>query len=162
MSFDAYLQIEGILGEALDSNHKDWIELTDFHYGVLQSVSSTASSAGGATAGAASCPDLYLAKYLDRASPKLFEACASGQHFKNMVIHVNRAGGDQQKYMEIKLEEVIISSLNANRGSDFPTESVTLNYGHIAIKYIQQSRVSGKGAGTIAGGWDRIKNKKFA
>ena len=35
MSFDAYLKIEGIPGDALDANHKDWIELTDFHYGVM-------------------------------------------------------------------------------------------------------------------------------
>ena len=88
MSFDAYLKIEGIPGEALDANHKDWIELTDFHYGVMQSVSDTASSAGGATVGGASCPDLFIAKLLDKASPKLFEACASGQHFKSMVIKV--------------------------------------------------------------------------
>lgn len=162
MSFDAYLKIEGIPGEALDANHKDWIELTDFHYGVMQAVSGTASSSGGATVGGTSCPDMFIAKHLDRASPKLFEACASGQHFKSMVIHINRAGGDQQKYMEIKLEEVIISGLNANRGGEFPTESVTLNYGRIAIKYIQQDRATGKGAGAIAGGWDRIANKKFA
>lgn len=161
MSFDAYLKIEGVPGEALDANHKDWIELTDFHYGVSQSVSSTASSAGGATAGGASCPDVHLAKYLDRASPKLFEACASGQHFKSMVIHISRAGGDQQKYMEIKLEEVIISSLNAHRGDDFPTEDITLNYGRIGIQYTQQRRSDGKGSGSIAGGWDRVAKKKF-
>ena len=45
MSFDAYLKIEGIPGEALDANHKDWIELTDFHYGVVWAVSGTSSSA---------------------------------------------------------------------------------------------------------------------
>ena len=34
MAFDAYLKIDGIPGEALDSKHKDWIEITSYSFGV--------------------------------------------------------------------------------------------------------------------------------
>ncbi|WP_044424816.1 type VI secretion system tube protein Hcp, partial [Pseudomonas avellanae] len=51
MAFDAYLKIEGIPGEALDAQFKDWIELEDFDVGATQSASATATSAGGATGG---------------------------------------------------------------------------------------------------------------
>ena len=64
--------------------------------------------------------------------------------------------------MEIKLEEVIISRLNAKKGVEFPTKSLTLNYGRIGIQYTQQRRSDGKGSGSIAGGWDRVGNKKYA
>ena len=60
MAFDAYLKIDGIVGEALDSNHKDWIEITDLRYTVEQTVSTTASSAGGATAGRSNFPDFSI------------------------------------------------------------------------------------------------------
>jgi type VI protein secretion system component Hcp len=33
MAVDAYLQIDGIKGEATDSQHKDWIECLDVHFG---------------------------------------------------------------------------------------------------------------------------------
>ncbi|GAB0080236.1 Uncharacterized protein AC502_3415 [Pseudomonas syringae pv. maculicola] len=33
MAFDAYLKIEGIPGEALDAQFKDWIEMDDFDVG---------------------------------------------------------------------------------------------------------------------------------
>ncbi|WP_255302195.1 type VI secretion system tube protein Hcp [Pseudomonas syringae] len=33
MAFDAYLKIEGIPGEALDAQFKDWIEMEDFDVG---------------------------------------------------------------------------------------------------------------------------------
>ncbi|RMO42747.1 hypothetical protein ALQ41_200265 [Pseudomonas savastanoi pv. glycinea] len=34
MAFDSYLKIEGIPGEALDAQFKDWIEMEDFDVGV--------------------------------------------------------------------------------------------------------------------------------
>ena len=164
MAFDAYLKIDGIVGEALDSNHKDWIEITDFRYMVEQIVSSTASSAGGATAGKSNFPDFSIDKYIDKASPKLFELCASGKHIKNVVIHINRAGGKQEKYLQIKLEEVIITSVvgAASTHSDLPLEHVNFNYGRISFTYIQQSRATGQAGGNISGGWDRTANKTYA
>ena len=164
MAFDAYMKIDGIVGEALDSTHKDWIEITDFRYTVEQVVSGTASSAGGATAGKSNFPDFNISKNVDKASPKLFELCASGKHIKNIVIHVNRAGGKQEKYLEIKLEEVLITTVSGagNTHSDLPLEHINFNYGRISFTYIQQSRATGQGAGNISGGWDRVANKTYA
>lgn len=164
MSFDAYMKMESVPGESLDSNHKDWIEILEVRYLLNQDVSNTASSAGGATAGRIQCHDMHIAKYVDKASPKLLEACASGQHFKTITIDIHRAGGTQQKYLSIKLEEVIISSLamRTSQHAEFPSEDITLNYGRISVNYVQQKRSDGQGGGSVKGGWDRIANKKFA
>lgn len=43
-----------------------------------------------------------------------------------------------------------------------PLEVVQLNYGRIKTTYTQQRRHDGSGGGNIAGGWDRIGNKKYA
>lgn len=77
---------------------------------------------------------------------------------------MNRAGGKQQRYLEIVLEQVLISSFmhNANTQGDLPTESFTLNYGKIKINYTQQKRSDGLGGGNVSGGWDRIANKTHA
>ena len=164
MAFDAYLKIDGIPGEALDSKHKDWIEITSYSFGVNQEVSEPASTAGGATAGRATFCDVYIKKNVDKASAKLFEQCARGVHIPKIVLHVNRAGGDQQKYIEITLEQVLISSFkhDADTDSDLPSESFTLNYARIKKAYTQQKRSDGQGGGQIAGGWDRTANKTYA
>ena len=164
MAFDAYMKIEGIPGEALDNNHKDWIEILEIRYMFNQDVSKTSSSAGGATAGRVICHDVHISKYVDKASPKLLEACASGQHIKTITIDLHRAGGKQQKYLSIKLEEVIISSLSAgaSQHGEFPSEDLELNYGRISLNYVQQKRIDGQGSGSITGGWDRVANRKFA
>ncbi|RMR20714.1 hypothetical protein ALP90_05041, partial [Pseudomonas amygdali pv. ulmi] len=53
MSFEAYLQIEGIPGETLSEGYENWIELQDFDLSASQTASATATSAGGATSGRA-------------------------------------------------------------------------------------------------------------
>lgn len=50
MAIGVYLQIDGIKGESQDSAHKDWIECTSVHWGILQPKSATASTGGGHTA----------------------------------------------------------------------------------------------------------------
>ncbi len=51
MSFDAFMKVDGVEGESLDDGHKGWVELLSYHYDAMQSISQTASSSGGATAG---------------------------------------------------------------------------------------------------------------
>lgn len=166
MAIDAYLKIDGIPGESLDSTFKDWIELEDFDVGASQSASATATSSGGASSGRAKLNDFYVKKLVDKASPKLHEACCSGKHFKKVVICVNRAGSDKVKYLEITLEEVIISSAhlsgNGAMENGFPTQTVKLNYARIKMTYVQQSRANGQGGGQIVGGWDAVGNKIYA
>lgn len=171
MAYDTFVKIEGIPGESLDSKYKDWIEVLNFDFGVKQPASATASSAGGATSGRAELSDLSITKFVDKASPKLFEACCKGQHISSLTLSVNRAGGDKVQYLEIKLEKVIVSSTNVTgtarpdsngsntAGEDLPVETVTFNFGSIKTTYTQQKRQDGSGGGNVTGGWDREGNK---
>lgn len=166
MAFDAYLQIDNntIPGESLDDGHTKWIEVLQYNYDAQQDISNTASSAGGATAGRVRQGDFQITKFVDCATPKLYESCCSGQHFKKVVLHVNRAGGKQVRYLEITMEEVIISGVFGNGASsgDLPVEVVRFNFGRIRFNYIQQQRGTGAGSGNVSGGWDRIANKKYS
>ncbi|WP_131107689.1 type VI secretion system tube protein Hcp [Pseudomonas sp. Sample_10] len=161
MAFDAYVKIEGIPGEALDDQHKDWIEINGYSFSTHQEASSTASSAGGASSGRTTVSDFTFTKNLDKSSCKLIEASCAGDHLKEVVLTLHRAGGEKQKYYEVVLEEVIISSYAQAANEGVPTESISLNYGRIKTIYIQQKRTDGAGGGNVAGGWDRISNKKY-
>src|SRR5579864_7155946 len=109
MAFDAFLKIDGIPGESLDDKHKDWIEILSFNHGLHQPSSATGSSAGGATTERVNVSDFSVVKHLDKASPKLYESLCKGTHIPNVVIEFCRAGGDKLKYLEVKMEQVIIS-----------------------------------------------------
>lgn len=162
MSFDAYIKIDDIPGEALDDTYKKWIEVTGYNFGVSQTTSATASSAGGATSGRTAVSNFTFTKFLDSASCKLMEASCAGQHLKEVRLALCRAGGDKLKYYEIILEEVIIADYTQSADDGIPIEVVQLDYGRIKTTYTQQKRIDGSGGGNIAGGWDRIGNKKHA
>src|SRR5437879_583168 len=98
--FDSFLQIEDVKGESLDDKHKDWIEVLSFDHEMNQPVSSTRSTAGGAATGRSQHGDFAVMKFVDKASPKLYEAVSSGKHFKKAKVEVCRAGGGQVKFME--------------------------------------------------------------
>ena len=159
---DSFLQIDGIPGESTDDKHKDWIEILSFSHGITQPASATKGSAGGATTSRSEHGDYGITKYVDKASPKLAEACANGKHISKVKIEMCRAGGTQLPYLVVNLEEVIISSVHANgatTGNDFPTESVTLNYGKIDWTYTQQKRKDGSGGGNVTGKYDVTAGK---
>lgn len=162
MAVDAYIQISEIPGEAQDQQYTNWIEILGYEFGMQQSTSATASSAGGAGSGRVTLSNLTFTKYLDTASAKLMEASCAGQHLKEVRLVLCRAGGDKLKYYEIVLEEVIIADYSQFAEDGVPVEAVQLNYGRIKTTYTRQMRKDGSGGGSVTGGWDRIANKKHA
>lgn len=162
--FDAYLSIDGVKGESQEDQHKDWIEVLSFNHKVTQPTSSTRSSAGGGTTGASEHGDIIITKYVDMASPKLYDAVSTGKHFKKAAIDFCRqSGGSKVKYLTINLEELVISSVVADGNSkgtaDLPSESVGLNYGKIEWVYTQQKRPDGAGGGNVTAKYDLVKAK---
>ena len=161
--FDAFIKIDGIQGESTDAKHKDWIEVLSYGHSVAQAISKTASSAGGASGERVDFGPLHIVKAVDRASPKLFDFACAGRHIKEITIEVCRAGGDKQKYIEIKIEQALISNYShsgENSGTaEFPTETVVFAPGILRITYFQQKRSDGQGGGQVAAGWDLTQNK---
>jgi type VI secretion system secreted protein Hcp len=159
MAFDGFLKIKGIDGESTDTKHQGWIEISDCNMEILQSISATASSAGGASAERADFSDFCFTKLLDKASPQLAQACAKGTHFDTVAVELCRAGSEKIKFMEIKMSDVLISHIAMNAGGDFPSETIRLNYGKILWTYTQQNRQGGSAMGNVAAGWDRRRNR---
>jgi type VI secretion system secreted protein Hcp len=116
MAFDAFLSIDGISGESSDDKHKGWIEVLYYSHGSSQPASATASSAGGGSTERVTHHPFVIRKEIDKASPLLMQACCSGKHFATVTLHLNRAGGDKLQYYEVKMEQVVISSITVAEG----------------------------------------------
>ena len=161
--FDTFLKVDGVPGESTDDKHKDWMELLGWSHELIQPTSATASSSGGGTTARVDHKDFRITKFLDKASPKLYEACCKGTHLKEVIIECCRSGGDKVKYMEVKMNDVVVSGVRpvaSPKGEEgFPVEEVDFNYGKIYWTYTQQKRADGSGGGAVAGSWDLEANK---
>ena len=161
-AFDAFIKINGIEGEVAEFGHEGEILVESFSWGMSQT---SAGHLGGGGAGKVNFNDFSIVKALDKASPKLALACASGQHITEVTLTLYRAGGEtRQKYMEYKMTDVFITSVNqggnANGDVDKPLENVSFSYGKVEWKYTQQ-RADGGPGGTTQTGWDLKKNQQI-
>jgi type VI secretion system secreted protein Hcp len=158
MAADIFAKIGDIKGEALDGKHKDEIEVLSYSWGV--SNSGSMGFGGGGGEGKASFQDISFTHYTDKASPVLMLACATGQHLKDATITSRKAGKEQQEYLVIKMDDVLVTSVShgASGGDGKPTENITLSYAKIHVEYKPQ-----KHDGSLAPGihfkYDQQQNK---
>ena len=93
MASDFLLEIDGIKGESKDKKHKETIEVESFSWGATQPGSFASGQGGGA--GKVTFQDIHFTSTVNKASPLLAKACATGQHIKKAVLFVRKAGGTQ-------------------------------------------------------------------
>jgi type VI secretion system secreted protein Hcp len=137
---DYFLKIDGLESESLDEKHKGEIELESWSWGETNSGSMTQAGGGGG-AGKVAHQDLHFVKKVDKTSPVLAISCATGKHFKFMTLTSRKAGGKQEDYLVVKLEEALISSYQIGgsaHGDVIPTEQVSINFAKLAYSYKPQ------------------------
>lgn len=151
-----YMKYDGIDGEVMDPVMPGAIDVMSFSWGVSNAGSSGGGGGGGA--GKASFSDLSFMSSVSKASPQLFLHCCSGKHIKKAVLSCRKAGERPVEYLRITMEDVMITGFQ--EGGDahsVPTESISMNYTKIEIKYFYQ-RPDGQ-TEVHRAGWDLKQNK---
>jgi len=138
MASSIFAKIGTIKGESKDSKHPDEIDVLSWAWGVTQT--GTTSHGGGAGAGKATFQDLTFTHHIDKATPLLLKACATGEHIPEATIAVRKAGKGQQDYLVVKLNDIIITSVAMSVAVDDPTtaESVSLQAAKVDLEYKTQ------------------------
>lgn len=160
-SVDYFLKIDGIDGESADDKHKGEIDLQSFSWGATQQGSH--GTGGGGGAGKVSMQDFHFVMQLNKASPKLMEACATGKHIPKATLVCRKAGGEQEDYLTVKFSDLLVSSYQTGgsaHGELLPTDQISLNFTKIQVEYKGQGK---SGSTTMASsfGWDVKANKKI-
>lgn len=163
MAVDMFINLGAkIKGESQDKvqGPRGDIDVLAWSWGMSQS--GTTHLGGGGGSGKASFQDISITKYVDASSQAIMNHLAKGSHIDKCVLLVRKAGEGQQKYIEITMEEVIVTSLSTggSGGQDLLTENISLNFAKVAFSYFKQDA---KGVVTSAGDFkfDISKNAVF-
>ena len=157
MAVDYFLKIDGIQGESQDKSHKDEIQLESWSWGETQS--GTMSAGGGGGAGKVNMQDFHFVMSVNKATPKLILACASGDHIKKATLTCRKAGKTQQEFLIYNFTDVLVSSYQTGGSHEVPTEQVSFNYTKMEVEYKAQ-KADGSLDGAIKAGWDLKQNVK--
>ena len=137
MAADIFAKIGDIKGESLDDKHKDEIEVLSWSWGLTNPV--VTSGGGGAAAGKAHFQDFSFTHNIDKASPVLMRACATGVHIKEATITHRKAGKGQQEFLIFKMNDVIITGVTQSDSAESGRpESVSLVFSKVDLEYKPQ------------------------
>jgi type VI secretion system secreted protein Hcp len=158
MASDYLLEIDGIKGESTDDKHKGSIHIESFSWGVTN-PSPGGGGGGGGGAGKATFQDFHFTKSEDSTSPELFLRCASGQRIKKATLYVREAAARGGEFLQVELENLLVSSFSQAGSGDTPSESISLNFTKITFSHTPLS-TDGTAPGVVRTGWDLATNKK--
>ena len=134
-----FLHIDGILGESIDVNHQDWIDIESFNW---SEAMASIGGGGGRAAGKVSMADFNFAMRTNLASAKLFLACATGKRIASAELDVCTPMGEAvspRRFLEFYFDGVTITSYNiaGSTPMDCPVDEFSIAFTKITMTYWQ-------------------------
>jgi type VI secretion system secreted protein Hcp len=160
MAVDMFLDLEGVKGESLDKKYAGKIDVLAWSWGLSNSGSGHMGAGSGS--GKANLQDISITKYVDKSTPDLMYACASGKHLTKAKLVVRKAGENPLEYLIYNFENILVSAISTGggKGEERLTENVTLNFAKVKMEYWTQGVKGAKGEnGNFA--WDIPANVKY-
>lgn len=136
---DIHLKLGDIKGESTDDKHKDEIDIESWSWGASNPGSMGVGGGGGT--GKVSFTDLNFVHRLDKASPNLWKACATGEHIKEATLTSAKQGKGPQDFLIVKMNDVLITSVSVSESSgagSVPMENVSLQCAKVDLEYKPQ------------------------
>ena len=158
---DYFLKIDGIDGESLQKGHEKELELMSFSWGESNAGSFAGNQGGGS--GKVSMQDFHYTIPVNKSTPKLFLACATGEHIKTATLTCRKAGKTQQEFLKWKFTDLLISSYQTggSGGSDvIPIDQVSFKFTKIEVSYAPQ-KADGSLDAAIPAGYDLKAGQKI-
>lgn len=157
---DYLLKLDGVTGESQQAGHEEWIEIESWSWGAVNAGSSGMGS--GAGSGKASLQDFHFVVTHGVASPILFQKCTTGEPIAKAKLHIRKAGGEQQVFVEWRFTDVLLSSYQvggSGGGDPLPTDQVSFNFTKLEVEYKPQNADGTLGA-SIPGSYNVKTGKK--
>jgi type VI secretion system secreted protein Hcp len=156
---DYFIKFDGIKGESADAKHKDEIDVESWSFGETNTAGG--SGGGGGGAGKVAMQDFHFTMQLNRASPALMRACATGQHIKTATLSARKAGKGQQEYLTFKFRDVSPARSRRPAPRRCPSrDSVSFNFAKVEVEYKPEKSDGSLGA-AVDFRYDLKTNKSF-
>jgi type VI secretion system secreted protein Hcp len=160
---DYFLKIDGVEGESTDQDYPGLIQLQSWQWAEENSGRWGFGSGGGA--GKVEMKDFEFRMVSNKASPKLFLMCATGEHIANSQLVCRKSGKGQQPFLTISFWSGLVSSFRTLGNMPFsmlatgttevdnvvPTDEIKINFAKIQFEYREQRNDGTMGPAVTAG-----------
>jgi type VI secretion system secreted protein Hcp len=157
---DIFLKLDGIEGESQDAKHKGEIDILSYTQSFRNET--TSGTGGGGGAGKVTCGDVTVLKNIDKSSPPIIGAVATGKHIPKAVLTFRTLGAQQAEYYKVTLSDVLMVAIDQTDQPD-PSkivEKLQINASKFEFEYRPQKADGSLGA-AVKFGFDCKANKKI-
>jgi len=155
------LKVDGMEGESPDANYSGYFEIDNWGWDV--SFFGTAQTGAGMAMGKATLGPFTFFKNTDKASVKLFEACASGMAIPSAEVvgrKQGRSSGELEEFVKYKFTNLVVVGYDiagAGEGGGLPGENCAFSFEKVQIQY-DQKNADGSSAGWKSGEFNSKTN----
>ena len=154
------MKIDGIDGKVTAKGHEKWIDVSSLQWGVGRAISSAVGTSADREASKPSISEVSVTKLMDESSPHIFTEACVGKG-KKVIIDLCTVGTDQiNTYMTYELEECMISGYSVSTGGDRPSESISLSFTKMTMKFTPYDK-NGKPLSPLPAGYDMAAGTKI-
>jgi type VI secretion system secreted protein Hcp len=154
----AFLDLEGIEGEAQDSDYEGKIEILSVSLGA--SNTSSYGSGTGPSVAKGNIQPINFTKYTDKASVELFKRAVTGKPIDSGKLTLLKLSGDTKiPYYKVDMTNVVVTSFQTAASGDgnLPMESFSLSFVEVQLVYQPQGN-EGDPAGNKDFKWNLQKS----
>ena len=157
-----YADFGKIKGSVTAEGFKDHIELASFGLGSGRNIFMEVGKGTERESTAPNIGEVSMNKTMDRSSSELFAGSMAGKAIDKVEIKfVKTSEGALERYLTYTLHDVLVSAYNVSGAREQqPTESLSLAYTKIELKYHPRKSDNTKGS-AIPVGYDVSKGKKL-
>jgi len=157
MAIDMFLKLGEIIGESEAPDHIDEINISNFHWGLSNSVDMQRPGHDGK----ANVGNIILTKSVCRATPVIMNMVTAGTHIPDATIVALKAGGvEKLPYFVIKLEHIaVVDQQFDGESSGLIIENITLNFSRVELMYQQQEDDGTKKGGEVLKFYDALSGE---
>lgn len=132
-----YMKYEGVDGTATHKGHEKWLTVNSLQWGAGRAMTLIPGSTQNREGSTPSVSEVTFTKEMDGSSPKFFSFCC-GLDNKGKKVEVDfvRTGSPGETYLKVKLTDTLVTGYSLSSGGDTPSESISLNFTKIEMKYI--------------------------
>jgi len=138
-----FLKLDGVTGEAGDTDHKGEIEVVSWSWG----LHTHSDGVGGRQRRAATIDQLEIVKRVDQSSPTLMNFLRNHKNVAHACLVVRKAGEKPLEYLRIEMEEVRVADLVAESADSDLVERIKLAFSRVTVTYTPQGKIGAKGGG---------------
>lgn len=147
------LSYEGIEGNATAEGYEKHIRVDSLQFGVGRGITMEPGNLANREATRPSLSEVTFTHKTDNSATALFKEAVTGSKGKKVIVKFVQTGTDKLvEYMNYTLYDVLVSgySISADGEGD-PTESVSLSYSKIEVKYNDYDKSNASASPQVVG-----------